>query len=124
MTAPGLSSCLGCIFLLLHDELCQSSLVSPALTSAAVCLSLAVRRNSLGSDLLFLGKSHPLFDFIHELYRAESLEVTKPKNCSHTSDVQFKSDLFIFILQRSPSMARQTFTQLKTRCVALLQMFV
>ncbi|TMS12419.1 5'-3' exoribonuclease 2 [Larimichthys crocea] len=36
-----------------------------------------VRRNSLGSDLLFLGKSHPLFDFIHELYRAESLEGTE-----------------------------------------------
>ncbi|TKS75349.1 5'-3' exoribonuclease 2 [Collichthys lucidus] len=36
-----------------------------------------VRRNSLGSDLLFLGKSHPLFDFIHELYRGESLEGTE-----------------------------------------------
>uniref|UniRef100_A0A3Q4BQ90 5'-3' exoribonuclease n=1 Tax=Mola mola TaxID=94237 RepID=A0A3Q4BQ90_MOLML len=36
-----------------------------------------VKRNSLGSDLLFLGKAHPLFDFIHELYRAESLEGTE-----------------------------------------------
>ena len=40
-----------------------------------VCL-LAERRNSLGSDLMFVGKSHPLFDFIHELYRTESNEVT------------------------------------------------
>uniref|UniRef100_A0A8C7Z3V7 5'-3' exoribonuclease n=1 Tax=Oryzias sinensis TaxID=183150 RepID=A0A8C7Z3V7_9TELE len=29
------------------------------------------RRNSLGSDVLFVGKSHPLFDFIHELYQDE-----------------------------------------------------
>uniref|UniRef100_A0A669DQV1 5'-3' exoribonuclease n=1 Tax=Oreochromis niloticus TaxID=8128 RepID=A0A669DQV1_ORENI len=36
------------------------------------------RRNSLGSDVLFLGKSHPLFDFIHELYRTESNEVRNP----------------------------------------------
>uniref|UniRef100_A0A8C1Z6Z0 5'-3' exoribonuclease n=1 Tax=Cyprinus carpio TaxID=7962 RepID=A0A8C1Z6Z0_CYPCA len=28
-----------------------------------------VRRNSLGSDVLFVGKSHPLCDFIRELYR-------------------------------------------------------
>uniref|UniRef100_A0A8C4F7H9 5'-3' exoribonuclease n=1 Tax=Dicentrarchus labrax TaxID=13489 RepID=A0A8C4F7H9_DICLA len=38
-----------------------------------------VKRNSLGSDVLFLGKSHPLFDFIQELYRTESLEVTNPE---------------------------------------------
>ncbi|XP_030626447.1 5'-3' exoribonuclease 2 [Chanos chanos] len=31
-----------------------------------------VRRNSLGSDVVFVGKAHPLCDFIHELYRAES----------------------------------------------------
>ncbi|XP_069579796.1 5'-3' exoribonuclease 2 isoform X2 [Brachyistius frenatus] len=36
-----------------------------------------VRRNSLGSDVLFLGRSHLLFDFIHELYRAESHEATE-----------------------------------------------
>ncbi|XP_034555128.1 5'-3' exoribonuclease 2 isoform X3 [Notolabrus celidotus] len=36
-----------------------------------------VKRNSLGSDILFLGKTHPLFDFIHELYRTESLEGTE-----------------------------------------------
>uniref|UniRef100_A0A7N8WRJ7 5'-3' exoribonuclease n=1 Tax=Mastacembelus armatus TaxID=205130 RepID=A0A7N8WRJ7_9TELE len=42
-----------------------------------------VKRNSLGSDMLFLGKSHPLFDFIRELYRTESHEVTKPGPCSH-----------------------------------------
>ncbi|KAK5852569.1 hypothetical protein PBY51_006422 [Eleginops maclovinus] len=35
------------------------------------------RRNSLGSDLMFLAKSHPLFDFIHELYRTESHEGTE-----------------------------------------------
>lgn len=35
-----------------------------------------VKRNSLGSDVLFLGKSHPLFDFIHELYRTETTEIT------------------------------------------------
>nr|XP_020511151.1 5'-3' exoribonuclease 2-like [Labrus bergylta] len=34
------------------------------------------KRNSLGSDLFFLGKAHPLFDFIHELYRTESHEGT------------------------------------------------
>uniref|UniRef100_A0AAQ5Y0C8 5'-3' exoribonuclease n=1 Tax=Amphiprion ocellaris TaxID=80972 RepID=A0AAQ5Y0C8_AMPOC len=36
-----------------------------------------VKRNSLGSDVLFLSRSHLLFDFIHELYRTESHEVTK-----------------------------------------------
>ncbi|XP_044233038.1 5'-3' exoribonuclease 2 [Thunnus albacares] len=36
-----------------------------------------VKRNSLGSDVMFLGKSHPLSDFIHELYRAESREGTE-----------------------------------------------
>ncbi|XP_042634194.1 5'-3' exoribonuclease 2-like isoform X1 [Cyprinus carpio] len=36
-----------------------------------------VRRNSLGSDVLFVGKSHPLCDFIRELYRAESHEDTE-----------------------------------------------
>ncbi|XP_035535065.1 LOW QUALITY PROTEIN: 5'-3' exoribonuclease 2 [Morone saxatilis] len=42
------------------------------------CLfSVAVKRNSLGSDVLFLGKSHPLFDFILELYRTESQEGTE-----------------------------------------------
>lgn len=40
------------------------------------CFPPAVRRNSLGSDMLFLGKFHPLFDFIHELYRSETPEVT------------------------------------------------
>ncbi|XP_034059079.1 5'-3' exoribonuclease 2 isoform X2 [Gymnodraco acuticeps] len=35
------------------------------------------RRNSLGSDLMFVGKAHPLFDFIHELYRTESNEDTE-----------------------------------------------
>ncbi|XP_076021442.1 5'-3' exoribonuclease 2 isoform X4 [Genypterus blacodes] len=36
-----------------------------------------VKRNSLGSDVFFLGKSHPLFDFIAELYRAGSDESTE-----------------------------------------------
>lgn len=35
-----------------------------------------VKRNSLGSDVMFLSKSHPLFDFIHELYRTETKEAT------------------------------------------------
>ncbi|CAN9507338.1 unnamed protein product [Ophioblennius macclurei] len=36
-----------------------------------------VRRNSLGSDVLFVGKSHPLADFIQELYRGQSHENTE-----------------------------------------------
>ncbi|XP_053737579.1 5'-3' exoribonuclease 2 [Synchiropus splendidus] len=36
-----------------------------------------VQRNSLGSDVVFLGKSHPLFDFIHELYRSQTPEGTE-----------------------------------------------
>ncbi|XP_010784356.1 5'-3' exoribonuclease 2-like, partial [Notothenia coriiceps] len=44
------------------------------------------RRNSLGSDLMFVGKSHPLFDFIHELYRTESNEVTTTHVKSNQSD--------------------------------------
>uniref|UniRef100_A0A8C1JB58 5'-3' exoribonuclease n=1 Tax=Cyprinus carpio TaxID=7962 RepID=A0A8C1JB58_CYPCA len=36
-----------------------------------------VRRNSLGSDVVFVGKSHPLCDFIRELYLAESHEDTE-----------------------------------------------
>lgn len=46
---------------------------------------VAVKRNSLGSDLLFLSKSHPLSDFIHELYRTECVEVTSPPSfCTGT----------------------------------------
>uniref|UniRef100_A0A8C2Z949 5'-3' exoribonuclease n=1 Tax=Cyclopterus lumpus TaxID=8103 RepID=A0A8C2Z949_CYCLU len=41
------------------------------------------RRNSLGSDVLFMQKSHPLADFIHELYRTESHEVRKPPKLCH-----------------------------------------
>ncbi|XP_066576846.1 5'-3' exoribonuclease 2 isoform X2 [Amia ocellicauda] len=33
-----------------------------------------IKRNSLGSDMLFVGKHHPLCDFIMELYRASSSE--------------------------------------------------
>uniref|UniRef100_UPI003AADAF10 5'-3' exoribonuclease 2 n=1 Tax=Centroberyx gerrardi TaxID=166262 RepID=UPI003AADAF10 len=36
-----------------------------------------VKRNSLGSDVLFVAKSHPLSDFIQELYRGESQESTE-----------------------------------------------
>ncbi|KAM7368327.1 hypothetical protein PAMP_014555 [Pampus punctatissimus] len=36
-----------------------------------------MKRNGLGSDILFVGKSHLLSDFIHELYRAESHEGTE-----------------------------------------------
>ncbi|KAK6297260.1 hypothetical protein J4Q44_G00318430 [Coregonus suidteri] len=35
------------------------------------------QRNSLGSDMLFVGKSHPICDFIQELYRGESHEGTE-----------------------------------------------
>uniref|UniRef100_A0A674C099 5'-3' exoribonuclease n=1 Tax=Salmo trutta TaxID=8032 RepID=A0A674C099_SALTR len=35
------------------------------------------KRNSLGSDMLFVGKSHPCCDFIQELYRGESHEGTE-----------------------------------------------
>uniref|UniRef100_A0AAR2KGI4 5'-3' exoribonuclease n=1 Tax=Pygocentrus nattereri TaxID=42514 RepID=A0AAR2KGI4_PYGNA len=38
------------------------------------------RRNSLGSDVVFVGKSHPLCDFIIELYRSESCEIP-PELC-------------------------------------------
>uniref|UniRef100_A0A4W6FTE8 5'-3' exoribonuclease n=1 Tax=Lates calcarifer TaxID=8187 RepID=A0A4W6FTE8_LATCA len=34
-----------------------------------------VKRNSLGSDIMFVGKSHPLSDFIHELYRGTEIPV-------------------------------------------------
>ncbi|XP_076874177.1 5'-3' exoribonuclease 2 [Brachyhypopomus gauderio] len=42
-----------------------------------------VRRNSLGSDVVFVSKAHPLCDFIQELYRTESLEGTEipPELC-------------------------------------------
>ncbi|XP_066532870.1 5'-3' exoribonuclease 2 [Hoplias malabaricus] len=42
-----------------------------------------VRRNSLGSDVIFVGKSHPLCDFIQELYRSGSEEGTEipPELC-------------------------------------------
>ncbi|XP_035278661.1 5'-3' exoribonuclease 2 isoform X1 [Anguilla anguilla] len=42
-----------------------------------------VKRNSLGSDVLFVGKSHPLCDFVQELYSAGSSEGTEmpPELC-------------------------------------------
>ncbi|KAL4649010.1 5'-3' exoribonuclease 2 [Arapaima gigas] len=41
------------------------------------------KRNSLGNDLLFVGKSHPLFDFIRELYHIKPIEGTEmpPELC-------------------------------------------
>ncbi|KAF5894170.1 5'-3' exoribonuclease 2, partial [Clarias magur] len=41
------------------------------------------RRNSLGSDVVFVSKSHPLCDFIQELYTSESQESTEipPELC-------------------------------------------
>ncbi|XP_077409346.1 5'-3' exoribonuclease 2 isoform X2 [Vanacampus margaritifer] len=45
--------------------------VYPDLTSEEV------RRNSLGSDVVFVGRSHPLSDFVQELYRAQSHEPTE-----------------------------------------------
>ncbi|XP_069810964.1 5'-3' exoribonuclease 2 [Dendropsophus ebraccatus] len=35
-----------------------------------------IRRNSLGGDHLFVGKHHPLNDFIHELYKTNTREPT------------------------------------------------
>ncbi|KAG7460630.1 hypothetical protein MATL_G00200770 [Megalops atlanticus] len=42
-----------------------------------------VKRNSLGSDVLFVGKSHPLCDFIQELYKSGTGEGTEmpPELC-------------------------------------------
>lgn len=59
--------------------------------------SVSERRNSLGSDVLFLGKSHPLFDFIHELYRTESNEVRNPTPSVsiHFSQIN-QSKLYLF----------------------------
>ncbi|MGH0123271.1 UNVERIFIED_CONTAM: hypothetical protein FKN15_021011 [Acipenser sinensis] len=43
-----------------------------------------VKRNSLGSDVLFIGKHHPLCDFIRELYRVKSTEsVDMPPELCH-----------------------------------------
>lgn len=52
-----------------------------------------MKRNSLGSDVLFVGKSHPLFDFIHELYRTESLEVT---NCNAAEFISIITTFLFF----------------------------
>ncbi|KAM4772542.1 5'-3' exoribonuclease 2 [Rhinophrynus dorsalis] len=35
-----------------------------------------IRRNSLGGDHLFVGRNHPLNDFIHELYKSNTYEPT------------------------------------------------
>ncbi|XP_056423628.1 5'-3' exoribonuclease 2 [Hyla sarda] len=42
-----------------------------------------IRRNSLGGDHLFVGKNHPLNDFIHELYKTNTREPTEipPELC-------------------------------------------
>lgn len=60
---------------------CEPSLLAvlpvPSLLSSSSRLS--VRRNSLGSDVLFVGKSHPLSDFLQELYRTETQEVRGPE---------------------------------------------
>lgn len=42
-----------------------------------------MRRNSLGGDHLFVGKNHPLNDFIHELYKTNTKEPTEmpPELC-------------------------------------------
>uniref|UniRef100_A0A8C1WHV5 5'-3' exoribonuclease n=1 Tax=Cyprinus carpio TaxID=7962 RepID=A0A8C1WHV5_CYPCA len=49
-----------------------------------------VRRNSLGSDVVFVGKSHPLCDFIRELYLAESHEALH-LNVSHLDQSGFRN---------------------------------
>ncbi|KAM4694931.1 5'-3' exoribonuclease 2 isoform 2-T2 [Discoglossus pictus] len=42
-----------------------------------------IRRNSLGGDHLFVGKHHPLNDFVHELYKTSAAEPTEipPELC-------------------------------------------
>uniref|UniRef100_A0AAY5F4W3 5'-3' exoribonuclease n=1 Tax=Electrophorus electricus TaxID=8005 RepID=A0AAY5F4W3_ELEEL len=59
--------------------------VYPDLTSEEV------RRNSLGSDVVFVSKSHPLCDFIQELYRSESHEGTQipPELCHGTQGILY-----------------------------------
>uniref|UniRef100_A0A8C7CQC0 5'-3' exoribonuclease n=1 Tax=Oncorhynchus kisutch TaxID=8019 RepID=A0A8C7CQC0_ONCKI len=57
------------------------------------------KRNSLGSDMLFVGKSHPCCDFIQELYRGESHEVCKmPAELCH--GIQGISILLSYILEK------------------------
>uniref|UniRef100_A0A8C8MEA6 5'-3' exoribonuclease n=1 Tax=Oncorhynchus tshawytscha TaxID=74940 RepID=A0A8C8MEA6_ONCTS len=57
------------------------------------------KRNSLGSDMLFVGKSHPCCDFIQELYHGESHEVCKmPAELCH--GIQGISILLSYILEK------------------------
>lgn len=87
----------------LHSDLCEQggslwTLVFSLLSDHTSFLSsVSERRNSLGSDVLFLGKSHPLFDFIHELYRTESNEVRcpTPSVSIHFSQIN-QSKLYLF----------------------------
>lgn len=87
----------------LHSDLCEQgsslwTLVFSLLSDHTCFLcSVSERRNSLGSDVLFLGKSHPLFDFIHELYRTESNEVRNPTPSVsiHFSQIN-QSKLYLF----------------------------
>uniref|UniRef100_A0A674AM56 5'-3' exoribonuclease n=1 Tax=Salmo trutta TaxID=8032 RepID=A0A674AM56_SALTR len=56
------------------------------------------KRNSLGSDMLFVGKSHSICDFIQELYRGESHEGTEmPAELCHGIQVVFPV-LFVTVL--------------------------
>uniref|UniRef100_A0AAY5K7R1 5'-3' exoribonuclease n=1 Tax=Esox lucius TaxID=8010 RepID=A0AAY5K7R1_ESOLU len=68
--------------------------VYPDLTSEEL------KRNSLGSDVLFVGKSHPICDFIQELYRGGSNDVVSNHAITVTIinwqlDPQFEED-FVF----------------------------
>uniref|UniRef100_A0A6Q2XWF6 5'-3' exoribonuclease n=1 Tax=Esox lucius TaxID=8010 RepID=A0A6Q2XWF6_ESOLU len=58
--------------------------VYPDLTSEEL------KRNSLGSDVLFVGKSHPICDFIQELYRGGSNDVMPAELCHGIQVVQSK----------------------------------
>uniref|UniRef100_A0A8C5PNC6 5'-3' exoribonuclease n=1 Tax=Leptobrachium leishanense TaxID=445787 RepID=A0A8C5PNC6_9ANUR len=52
-----------------------------------------MRRNSLGGDHLFVGKHHPLNDFLHELYKANSKEQTEiPPELCHGIQGQLDTD--------------------------------
>uniref|UniRef100_A0A8C7K8W4 5'-3' exoribonuclease n=1 Tax=Oncorhynchus kisutch TaxID=8019 RepID=A0A8C7K8W4_ONCKI len=55
------------------------------------------KRNSLGSDMLFVGKSHSICDFIQELYRGESHEGTEmpAELCHGIQGTSIFSSLFL-----------------------------
>uniref|UniRef100_A0A671X0P3 5'-3' exoribonuclease n=1 Tax=Sparus aurata TaxID=8175 RepID=A0A671X0P3_SPAAU len=78
------------------------------------------KRNSLGSDVLFIGRSHPLFDFIHELYRGTEI----PAELCH--GIQGTPALFKLLCTLSHDLIRSTVTTLIglfTHCFVFLHLF-